>query len=200
MSFRVGGPRNRLCVRFSHSGNFSVAPTEIRDSNIFCVLLNNDLVRFAFTLSTSQIYMVKMMLVRQDHHFFKNFFHMGAIFCFFPAMLMTCTYTDYNNPCFRWTNGHSQFGTFFHPSSNRTSSNCLTHKRPASGWTHKFRSRGTAESSMLAHDLAICVVDDVSIYLDILTLELWAIWEGPQILPGCRLIQRQLLVHHSLVV
>ena len=34
-------------------------------------------------------------------HMFINFFHMGAIFCFFPAILIASTYTDRNNPCFR---------------------------------------------------------------------------------------------------
>ena len=34
MSFHVVGPRQRLCVRFLPPGNFTVAPAEIRDSNI----------------------------------------------------------------------------------------------------------------------------------------------------------------------
>ena len=32
-----------------------------------------------------------------------NFFHMGLRCCFSPANLMSSTYTDKNNPCFRWT-------------------------------------------------------------------------------------------------
>ena len=39
------------------------------------------------------------------------------------------------------------------------------------------------------------VVEDVSIYLDIVTLEFWAIWERPPFLLDCRLILRQLLVN-----
>ena len=73
-----------------------------------------------------------------------------------------------NTPCFRWTKRHSQFGTFVHPSSIGTSSKCLSHKRPEEEW--------------LTTIWAICVVEDVSIYLDILTLEFWAIWERPPIL------------------
>ena len=33
---------------------------------------------------------------------FINFFHMGTISCFLPAILMSSTYTDKNNPCFRF--------------------------------------------------------------------------------------------------
>ena len=43
--------------------------------------------------------------------FFINFFRMGAILCLFPDMLISSACTDKNNPCFRWTNRHSQFGT-----------------------------------------------------------------------------------------
>ena len=38
--------------------------------------------------------------------FFINCFHIRAKFCFFPAILMSSTYTDKNNFCFLWTNTH----------------------------------------------------------------------------------------------
>ena len=60
---------------------------------------------------------------------FINFFHIGAIFHCFPAILKSSTYTDRSNPCLRWANIHSQFGPY------------------------KFRSRGTTGSSILDHDL-----------------------------------------------
>ena len=41
--------------------------------------------------------------------------HIGFIFCFFPANLMSSTYTDKNNPFSRCTNEHLQFGTFSQP-------------------------------------------------------------------------------------
>ena len=41
---------------------------------------------------------------------------------------------------------------FSHPSSKRTSSNCLSHKRSADGCPYRFRSRGTTGSSMFDHD------------------------------------------------
>ena len=43
----------------------------------------------------------EMMLVLHDQRFFINFLHVGATFCFFPAISMSSTYTDRNNPCFR---------------------------------------------------------------------------------------------------
>ena len=48
--------------------------------------------------------------------------------------------------------------------------------------------------------LAICLVEDVSIYLDRLTLKFWAVWEHLPSLPECMLIRRQLLVHHRKVL
>ena len=47
---------------------------------------------------------------------------------------------------------HCQFGTFSNLGPNGTSSNCLSHERPASGCPYKFRSRRTTESSMSAQD------------------------------------------------
>ena len=47
---------------------------------------------------------------------------------------------------------------------------------------------------------ATCVVEDVSRNLDILTLEFWAIWGRPPIVPECKQIRRQPLVRHSLII
>ena len=48
-----------------------------------------------------------------------NTFHVGFIFCFFPADLMSSTYTDKNNPFSRCTNKHSRLETFSQPYFNR---------------------------------------------------------------------------------
>ena len=53
---------------------------------------------------------------------------------------MSSTKTDKNNFCFLWTNKHSQFGTFFQPSSINALSSCLSHKKPTSGCPCRFRS------------------------------------------------------------
>ena len=78
---------------------------------------------------------------------------MGAGFCFLPCIFMSTTYTDKNKPCFRWANRHSQFWYFSHPSSDGTSWKSLSHNNPANGRPYKFRSRGTAGSSMFAQEL-----------------------------------------------
>ena len=59
-----------------------------------CLFFKDDFIRFAFTLSTSQKYMVKNSSWFVKIIYFINFFHMGAIFCCFPDMLMSSTYTD----------------------------------------------------------------------------------------------------------
>ena len=79
-------------------------------------------------------------------------FHIGLMFCFFPANLMSSTNTDKNNPFRRCTNKHSQLETFSQPYFNRIFSNCLSHNSPAKGWPYRFRSRGTTGSSILDHD------------------------------------------------
>ena len=58
MPLNVLEPSHCFWVNLFPTWYFSVAPTEIRDSNIFCKSLN-DFIRFAFTLSTSQIYVMK---------------------------------------------------------------------------------------------------------------------------------------------
>ena len=53
---------------------------------------------------------------------------------------------------------------------------------------------------MFAKDFAICVVEDVSIRLNILTLDFFAMWEHPPSFCECMLILRQLLVRHNLAI
>ena len=78
--------------------------------------------------------------------------HSGSIFCFFPVIFISSTYTDKNSPFSRLTNKHSQFVTFSQPYFNRTFSNCLSHNSPAKGWPYRFRSRRTTWTSILDHD------------------------------------------------
>ena len=78
---------------------------------------------------------------------------MGAMFCFFPAILTSSTYTDKNKPCFLWTSTHSQFGTFLIKDPIKFFRTFLSHNGPASGYPYRFRSRGSAGSSRIDHDL-----------------------------------------------
>ena len=81
---------------------------------------------------------------------FINFFHVGAIFCFVQAIVMSSTCSDKNYPCFRWTNRHVQVGTF---SASKSQWNFL--ERPASGCPYKFRSEPQG-LQCLTMTLAIC--------------------------------------------
>ena len=150
MSLHVVGPRDCFCVKMvAHPENFSVAPAEIRDSNISLY----SIVRFTFTLSASQIYAIKKWCgfskINVFHHFLPHGSHILLLF----RLLKSSTYIDKNNPCFRWTKKTFPIRYFSHPSFNRVSSNCISHSNPANGCPHRFRSRSTTGSSMFAHDL-----------------------------------------------
>ena len=47
---------------------------------------------------------------------------------------------------------------------------------------------------------AICVVNDISKHLDILTWEIGALWERPPMLLECRQILHQLLLRHKMII
>ena len=87
MSFHVVRPCNRRCVRFSPTLeiNCSVAPAVIRDSNIslywliiISFVLHSCWVHPKYTWSRNEVGSSRST-------FFINFFHMGAICCFFPV-------------------------------------------------------------------------------------------------------------------
>ena len=75
---------------FSHPGNFSIAPAEIRDSNNYlcCSII------ISFNLHSRRVH-PKCTWTRNDvassRSTFIHFFHIGAKFCFFPAILMSST-------------------------------------------------------------------------------------------------------------
>ena len=89
---------------------------------------------------------------------------------------------------------YSQLETFSQPYFNRTFSNCFSHNSSAKGRPCRFRSRGTTGWTMI---LTICVLADVSKYLDILTLEFSIILEHLPFLLGYKPILRLLLVHRN---
>ena len=93
-----------------------------------------------------------MMWVRQCPHFI-IFFHTGAIFCFFPVVLMSSTCTDRNNTCFfDERNIHSQFGTLSHPSSIGISLNIFPTAIQLMGVHVNFVQEKTTGSSIFPHD------------------------------------------------
>ena len=166
-------------------------------------------VRFTFTLSTSQFFVIKKWCGFVKIYKFQNFLSHGS---------------HKNNPRFR-------------PSSNNTSSNCLSHNSPAKRWLYRFHWRGTTGSSMLDHDVGhfaswkthrnIWLDSDLGIlrpsnftWVEAHTAsaarpsqpsnlgdpniwsfrfwEFWAIWEHPPILPECRqILQHNLRILHD---
>ena len=105
-------------------------------------------------------------------------------YCVFPANFMISTYTDKNNPFPRCTNKHSQLESFSQPCCNRIFSNCFSQKvLPKNDHTDfaKEERLGFPYWTMI---LSICVVVDVSKYLDILTLEFTIICEHLPLLLG----------------
>ena len=161
----------------------SVAPAEIRDSNIsqyWSIILSFSLhlrwVHPKYTWSKNDVGSPRSSS-------FINFFHMGAIFCFLPTILMSFTYTDKNNRCFRWTNRHSQFGTL--PIRVPIDPPQTVFATSGQAGVHTgFVQEEPLDLRCLSKILAICVVEDVSTCLDPLTLDFFATLERPPFLPG----------------
>ena len=130
-----------------------------------------------------------------------SIFHIGSLFCFFPAIFLSSTYTDKDSPFSRLTK-HSQFKNFSLPCSNGTFSNCLSHiiiVLPEDDRTDSFREErlGLRYETMI---LAICASVDVSKYLYIPSLEFSIICEHLPFLLGSKPILRLLLVHRNLAI
>ena len=79
-------------------------------------------------------------------------FHIGSIFCFFPANLMSSTYTDKNNPCFTEYEWAFPIGDFIPSVFQKDFLKLPFPYSPARRWPYRFRSRRTTESSTLDHD------------------------------------------------
>ena len=127
-------------------------------------------------------------------------FHIGSMFCFFPANLMSSTCTDKNNPFSLCTNEHSQFGTFSQPFFNRMFSTCLFHNSLAKDDCTDFVQEEQLSLRYWTMILTICVVVDESKCLDIAILEFSIIWEHRPFLSGNEQIVHQLLVLRNLAI
>ena len=78
---------------------------------------------------------------------------MGAIFCFFAAILVIVHEIPIRIILVFDEQKDSANSVLFPIQVPiRTSSNCLSHNNPANGCPCMFRSRGTTGSSMFAHD------------------------------------------------
>ena len=137
---------------FPTQSSFSFAPAEILDSNMF---------RQPSTISSLVAHCLwvqpKWTWSRKDvgsptSTSFIGSFHIGSMFCFFPASFMSCTYTD-KNGFLGLQVSIPNLELFPNRVSIDLSQNYLSHNSPARGWPYRFRSRGTTGSSMLDHDL-----------------------------------------------
>ena len=134
MTFHVVGPRRyRFGIKFSRcfyvADNFSVAPTDILDSNI----IRNILANLTFSLCAIQINVIENDVGSPKSTSFTRIFQVGSMFSVLQTSFISSTYTDRNSPLARLTNKHSQFKTFSQPCSKRAFSNCLSHNSPARG-------------------------------------------------------------------
>ena len=118
---------------FSRPGKLSVAPAEIRDLNIIGTQgkFRSVYIHVECTPKNG----IKKWCWFAKIVVFIDFVHMEIILCFLPAIESTIFENRWERcACFRWTKRHSQCGIFLNPGlPNRTSSNCLSHKRPAKG-------------------------------------------------------------------
>ena len=78
------GPCWDVCIKSPRTRIFSAAPAEILDSNIF-VIVDNTFACFALPLSAPQVNVVRDDVSSATSTCFVSAFHIGSMFCFFPA-------------------------------------------------------------------------------------------------------------------
>ena len=188
MSFHVARPRHRLSVRFSPPWPFFSCSSRNSWFEHFSVFLNNCFVRFTFTLSASQVYVIKKW-----NWFVKiNIFHQFVSSTWDPYSVSFQPFLSHPRIPIRIILFHGERRSIpnWKPFPNRTSigfsQNCLSHKS-CQRMTVQIRSRGTTGSSILDHEFGhVCRGRRIH-----------KSWH--YILPGCKRISRRLLVRHSLV-
>ena len=161
-----------VCARgLSHPGNFSVAPAEIRDSNIF---LNCSMI-VSFGLHSRWVH-PEYTWSRNDvgssmATSFINFFHIGAKFCFFPANLCHPHRPIRTIFVFLRTNKQSQFGTFPNQFPSMLFRTVFPTRVLRVGVHISFVQQEQQDPQCIPMTSAIYVLEDVSIDPDILILE-----------------------------
>ena len=102
-------------------------------------------------------------------------FHIGSMFCFFPANLMSSSFSDKNNPFSRCTNKHSQLETVSNRVPIELSQIAFPTKVLPKDDRTDFAWEERPDLPCWTVIYAICVVVDVSKCLEIPTLAVW-IW------------------------
>ena len=148
------------------------------------MFLNYDFFWFAITLSTSKIYVVKKWCWFFQIHIFHPFLPCGSHFLLLSSHFAVITINRFKPSLFSMNQQTFPMWYFF---PIQAPQELPRHVSPITivlrSEPHTFRSRGTRDLKCvcLPRISSICVVEDVSIRLDILTVECWAIWERLQV-------------------
>ena len=183
---------------FTQPNNFGVAPAE-RDSSFehLFAFLNKTFVIYIHEKNIPKILSQENDVRSPGSTNFNNFFHIGLEIC--PSRHSDVHHAHRKNrPCFRCTNQHSQLGTFSILGPTELFQIVLSPIDPANGWPYRFASRGTTDLRCLTKISAVCVVVNVSKYLDIVTLKFSFFWERALFWHECKLMLRRLLVQRFL--
>ena len=144
-------------------------------------LFNDCFIRFAFTLSASQVHMVKKWCGFVNIHIFPSICPHGS-----QILLLANQFdvTDFSQSKFQW----SVFELSFPEQSKLWVTVPISLKK-----YHGIFNAGP-------WFLPFCVVEGVSKHQDIQISEFWAIWENLPNFSWAKQILRQLLVHYNLVI
>ena len=141
------------------------------------VIVNNIFACFALLLSALQVDVwSKNDVGSPTSTSFISTFHIGSMFCFFPASCMSSTYTDKDSPFSRLTNKHSNLELY----PNRVPKALPRIPFPIIVQPKNDRTDFVQEERLglpfWTMMLATCVVVDLSKYLDILTWNFQKRW------------------------
>ena len=158
------------------------------------VIVNNIFAYFTLSLSASQVYMIKERCLFSQSTSLLSTFHIGSMFSFFPANLMSSTYKDKNY----LFDGVRISIPNWKPLPNRAATGFSQNAFPRKVLPKDDRT-DSAQGERLSLPywqmiLAICVVVDESKCLDTPIWEFSVIFEHLPFLPGYKQILRQLLV------
>ena len=109
----VSQDHEEMCASdFSKSGNFSIPPADILDSDKSLWLSTMHLLVLHSRWVQPQKPWSRNDVGSPKSKSFMSIFHIGFRFCFFPAILISFTYTDKNNLYVRLSNMHSIWNFF----------------------------------------------------------------------------------------
>ena len=94
-------PCNKTMKKYEYVEGMTISVIPCRNPRFGhgSIIVHNIFAYFALSLSAAQVSMIQERCWFSQIDFFVEYFpHIGSRFCFFPANLMSSTYTDKNNP------------------------------------------------------------------------------------------------------